>query len=162
MSKVANPTIIVTVPRPPSANRMFQRKMTKKGRRDLTPEYKEWRDKAGWLLRMQLVGVPEIMCRFDVSIEVPISRMDTDNAIKPLLDLCQLVHLISNDGNQNRVEIVPSDRADCVLRFTPLPDMGAIRKATKISTRPAPRRPGAAVNQMSIAQYRKLHAKGFV
>jgi Holliday junction resolvase RusA-like endonuclease len=110
---------------------MFQRRMTKKGRRDLTPEYKEWRDRAGWLLKMQLVGVPEITCRFNVSIEVPISRMDVDNHTKPLLDLCQNVHLISNDGNTNKIEIVPVDRPDCRLAFWPLPEMGSVRAPAK-------------------------------
>lgn len=126
------PTVILTVPVPPSANRMFQRRLTKRGKRNLTPEYKEWRDKAGWIARMQMIGIPAITCRFNVSIEVPISRKDTDNHVKPLLDLCQLVNIISNDGNVNELRIVPTDRTDCLLAFVPLPEMGGIRKPASI------------------------------
>ena len=110
---------------------MFQRRITKRGKRDLTPEYKAWRDKAGWLAKMQLIGAEEIKCRFNVSIEVPISRRDTDNSIKPLLDLCQLIHAISNDGNQNEVRIIPTNRDDCMISLTPLPEMGSVRAPAK-------------------------------
>jgi Holliday junction resolvase RusA-like endonuclease len=144
------PTVVVTVPRPPSANRMFQRRLTKKGKRNLTPEYKEWRDRAGWLLKTQIVGVPEIVCRFNVAVEVPITRMDTDNFLKPLLDLCQSTHLISNDGNQNRVTIIPAHRDDCMLAFWPLPEMDGVRKPAKVVSyrgRPAPKPGGLSVKK---------------
>src|ERR1700689_3013554 len=110
---------------------MFQLRMTRRGKRNITTEYKAWRDKAGWLARMQLVGAEEITCRFNVTIEVPISRRDTDNSLKPLLDLCQLVHAISNDGNQNEVRIVPATRDDCMVALTPLPEMGGVRAPAK-------------------------------
>lgn len=125
------PTIVLYLPVPPSANRMFERRVTKHGKRNLTPEYKAWRDKAGWLSRMQLVGANEITCRFNVAIEVPVSRKDTDNHIKPLLDLCQLIHAISNDGNMNEVRIVPADRDDCMVALTPLPELGGVRHPAK-------------------------------
>lgn len=148
------PEIILTVPVPPSANRMFERRLTKRGKRNLTPEYKAWRDKAGWIARMQLVGASEITCRFDVSIEVPISRADTDNRIKPLLDLCQLVHAISNDGNMNEVRIVPTDRTDCCIALTPLPDMGGVRKPASVVWRTS----GPSKPRPTAAQLRKVAA----
>jgi hypothetical protein len=42
------PAVVINFPRPTSANRMFSRQMTRHGHRDLTPEYKAWRDEAGW------------------------------------------------------------------------------------------------------------------
>lgn len=138
--------VFLTLPKPPSANRMFQRAITKRGKRRLTPEYLAWRDSAGWLARMQLVGVPRIDCRFNVRIEVPISRRDTDNFVKPLLDLCQLVGAISNDGNAHKVEVEPVQREDCMLALSPLPEMGGVRAPARAisgrGARPAPARRG--------------------
>lgn len=128
---LSGPTIILAVPRPPSANAMFQRRLTKRGKRNLTPEYKAWRDKAGWLAKVQVIGIPPIDVRFDAAIEVPISRRDTDNHIKPLLDLLQNIGLITNDGNANEVRIVPVDREDCMIALTPRPDLGHVRTPAK-------------------------------
>ena len=137
------PTIILTVPCPPSANRMFQRRLTKKGKRNLTPEYKAWRDEAGWLARMQIMGAQPIDCRFNAAIEVPISRKDTDNHIKPLMDLCQLVHVITNDGNMHQVVITPTDRTDCLIALTP-PERRSRRRLPWLrSPLPAMRRTGS-------------------
>lgn len=139
------PTILLTVPVPPSANRMFQRRLTKRGKRTLTPEYKAWRDEAGWIARMQLAGVPMIGCRFDVEIQVPISSRDTDNWIKPLLDLCQNIGAVTNDGNQRRVTVTPAARRDCMIALTELPDEPDVRKPVKPRFyRSTPRKPAAA------------------
>jgi Holliday junction resolvase RusA-like endonuclease len=116
------PTVVIYFPRPVSANKMFMRQMTRKGHRDLTPEYKEWRDRAGWEVKMQLVGFEPITCLFNVTIEVPRSRMDLDNHLKPILDLCQMVGVISNDRNAVGINIVPADREDCMAAFYALPD----------------------------------------
>lgn len=111
---------------------MFAQSITRRGKKNLTREYKAWRDEAGWLARVQLVGVPEIMCRFNVEIEVPISWRDTDNWIKPLLDLCQRIHAVSNDGNQHEPRVTPTNRKDCKITLTPLPEMGRVRKPAKV------------------------------
>ena len=148
--------ITIFVPPPPSANRMFGRRLTKRGKRLLTPEYMAWRDSAGWEAKRQLIGVPRIDGRFDVSIEVPVSRKDLDNHVKPLLDLCQRVGLISNDGNTAAISIVPADRADCVLRFTERPDLGGVRPAAK----PVWRTSGPVKGKPSAARIAKAHAAG--
>ena len=118
------PSIILYVPVPPSANAMFGRAMTRKGRRVLTPAYMEWRDRAGWIARTQVMGAEAIACRFDVHVEVPPGRIDLDNYLKPLLDLCQNIHAITNDRNQNDTRIVRRDRTDVMIALTPRPDLG--------------------------------------
>jgi Holliday junction resolvase RusA-like endonuclease len=122
------PAVVINFPRPPSANRMFLRQMTRRGRRDLTPEYKAWRDEAGWLVKMQIVGLETIACRFNIVVEVPRSRMDLDNHLKPILDLAQNLDIITNDRNCAGITITPADRSDCMAAFWCLPEMGAVRK----------------------------------
>ena len=81
---------------------MFLRQMTRRGHRDLTaPEYKAWRDEAGWLVKMQIVGLETIVTKFRVVIEVPrSSRIDLDNHLKPILDLAQNMGIISNPSER--------------------------------------------------------------
>ncbi len=124
---IEQPAVVISFPRPPSANRMFLRQMTRCGHRDLTPEYKTWRDAAGWLVKMQIVGLETITCRFNVTIEVPHSRMDLDNHIKPILDLAQNMGIISNDANAAGIAITPADRPDCMAAFWCLPEMDGVR-----------------------------------
>ena len=128
---IEQPVLIIHFPRPPSANRMFMRQMTRRGRRDLTPEYKAWRDRAGWIVKTQIVGFATIACRFRVEIQVPHSRMDIDNQIKPILDLAQNLGIIANDGNAAGIEVTPTDRDDCMVAFWELPDMGGVRPAAR-------------------------------
>ena len=126
------PVVVIHFPRPPSANRMFLRQMTRRGHRDLTPEYKAWRDEAGWAVKMQIVGLETITCRFNIVVEVPrSSRVDLDNNLKPILDLAQNMGIISNDRNCAGISITPADRADCLAAFWTLPEMGEIRKQAK-------------------------------
>jgi Holliday junction resolvase RusA-like endonuclease len=136
------PDVVINFPRPPSANRMFLRQMTRRGHRDLTPEYKAWRDEAGWLVRMQIVGLETIACRFNIVVEVPqSSRVDLDNNLKPILDLAQNMGIISNDRNCAGITITPADRSDCMAAFWRLPEMGAVRKQAP------PRRAGRTWNK---------------
>ncbi len=121
--------MIVTMPRPPSTNKLWSR--GGKGKRVRSPAYTQWLHDAGWIVRMQMVGIPPIDCRFNVQIEVPISRRDTDNWTKPCLDLCQHVGVVTNDGNMHKVEVVPVDRDDCRVAFWPLPEMGSVRAKAK-------------------------------
>jgi Holliday junction resolvase RusA-like endonuclease len=122
------PTVVIHFPRPTSANKMFSRQMTRRGHRDLTPEYKAWRDEAGWAVKMQIVGLLTITTRFNIVIEVPrTSRTDLDNNVKPILDLAQNLGIISNDKNCAGITITPADRTDCMAAFWPLPEMGAVR-----------------------------------
>jgi Holliday junction resolvase RusA-like endonuclease len=153
------PDLVLHMPVPPSVNRMYLRSMTRRGHRNLTPEYKAWRDKAGWDVKMQLAGVPEITCRFNALIEVPISwRRDTDGHIKPIFDLLELVGVISNDGNQHEVKVIPTDRTDCMVALTTLPLMGGIRKrrrGTWQTSKPGKPQPRFTVSAVTVTRLRK-------
>jgi Holliday junction resolvase RusA-like endonuclease len=131
------PAVVINFPRPTSANRMFSRQMTRRGHRDLTPEYKAWRDEAGWAVKMQIVGLVTITSRFNITIEVPrSSRVDLDNNVKPILDMAQNMGIISNDKNCAGITITPADRTDCMAAFWPLPEMGAVRRPAPKGARP--------------------------
>jgi Holliday junction resolvase RusA-like endonuclease len=117
------------MPRPPSTNKLWARGA--KGQRIQSNEYAEWLTKAGWIVKMQIVGLAPIDCRFDLVIEVPISRRDTGNWEKPICDLCEHVGVVTNDGNARNITIMPVERDDCMAAFWPLPDMGGIRKTAK-------------------------------
>ena len=148
------PAIIVTIPTPPSLNKLW---VTAPGKpRVRSSEYRAWAERAGWLLRMQIVGMAPLDCRFNLDIEVPISRRDTGNFEKALCDLCESCGVVTNDGNAHRITVTPTERTDCLLAFTPLPEMGAVRAPAGAKGRPKggrrarrtfaphPKRPGLA------------------
>ena len=84
-----------------------------------------------------MVGAPPIDCRFNVIIEVPVSRRDSDKRwAKATMDLCESVGLITNDGNVNEINIRPMPRADVAVALWCLPAMDGVRKQA------APRRAG--------------------
>jgi Holliday junction resolvase RusA-like endonuclease len=134
----APPDRIVTMPPCPSTNALWVRAPGKP--RVRSPEYRAWAEHAGWDVRRQLVGVPPIDCRFNVLIEVPISRRDTSNWEKATLDLCETVGLVANDGNSNEVLIRPVAREDVMVALWVLPEMGAVRAPVAARVRPAMRR----------------------
>jgi Holliday junction resolvase RusA-like endonuclease len=125
----APPDRCVTMPRPPSTNRLWIRAPGKP--RVRSPEYSAWLVEAGWEVRRQLVGQPPIDCRFNVVIEVPISRRDSGNFEKPTMDLCETVGLVTNDGNAHEINIRPMPRDDVMVAIWCLPEMGAVRKAAR-------------------------------
>ena len=46
---------------------------------------------------MQIIGIPFIKGKFRIRVEVPASRRDLDNNLKPILDLCQAIGVITDD-----------------------------------------------------------------
>jgi hypothetical protein len=86
---------------------------------------------------MQWVGMPPIACRFNADIQVPISRRDTDNWSKSILDLLQHVGIITNDGNVHKLTIEPMKRVDCLIVMTPLPEMEQVRGAAHLKQQKA-------------------------
>lgn len=131
------PFVVVTMSKPPSANRIW-RTVPGMRRPVRSAEYVEWLRSESWNVKRQIIGMKPLDCRFDLTIEVPISRRDTDNWAKPIGDLCQYAGVVTNDGNVNRVTITPTRRTDCSVAFWPLPDMDGVRKAA------SPRPVGAA------------------
>ena len=130
----APPDRIVTMPPCPSLNKLWIRGSGKA--RVRSPEYRAWLLVAGWEVRRQIIGALPIDCRFNVLIEVPISRRDTANWEKATMDLCESVGLITNDGNSCEVLIRPVARADVAVALWCLPGMDGVRKQA------APRRAG--------------------
>lgn len=124
------PFVSVTMSRPPSTNKLWARGPG--GRRVRSEAYRDWLIAAGWEVKMQIVGMEPIACRFDLTIEVPISRRDTDNWAKPVGDLCQRVGIVTNDGNVHQVTITPVARDNVMAAFWLLPDMEGVRKAAKV------------------------------
>lgn len=129
MSEAARPDVIVTMSRPPSTNKLWARGAG--GRRVQSAEYKAWLTAAGWEVKRQIVGMEPLACRFDLTIEVPISRRDSDNWLKPISDLCEHVGVVTNDGNMHRVTVTPVERDDCLAAFWSLPEMGGVRKPAR-------------------------------
>lgn len=134
------------IARPFSANRMLERRMLKNGRRNFTREYAAWCAEMGWSLKIETSNVPQVTCRFDVTIELPPTRMDTDNTTKPILDLAQRIGLITNDRNVNAIRTVRTDdREDILVVMTMRPDLTVrsktARKPSTIRARSKPKTP---------------------
>lgn len=121
--------IILTIPNPPSLNKLWARKGG--GGRTKSREYRAWLTAAGWEVRRQAVGMVPLACRYDMTINVPISRRDTGNWEKPIGDLLQAVGVVTNDGNIHALIVCPMARNDCMVALTPLPDMGGVRKPAR-------------------------------
>ena len=122
----APPDRIVTMPPCPSLNKLWIRGSGKA--RVRSPEYRAWLLVAGWEVRRQIVGALPIDCRFNVIIEVPVSRRDSDNWAKATMDLCEHVGLLTNDGNAFEIVIRPRPRTDVMVALWCLPAMDGVRK----------------------------------
>lgn len=89
-------TIQLTLPYPPSANRLWTR--TKKGMRR-TDEYLAWLDEAGWTAKEQRVGGIRGPYKISIHAARPDKRVrDLGNLIKATEDLLQHVGVIENDS----------------------------------------------------------------
>jgi Holliday junction resolvase RusA-like endonuclease len=123
----APPDRIFHMPVPPSTNALWVRVGGATRTRARSPAYNAWIEEAGWSLRTQLRGCPPITCRFNALIEVPVSRRDTGNWEKPVMDLLEHVGAITNDGNAHEIIIRPAPRTDVMVALWALPDMGGVR-----------------------------------
>ena len=125
----APPDRVVTMARPPSTNALWVRAPGKpRVRLRLTATGYARR---GGTCGARLPGMPPIDCRFNVVIEVPISKRDSGNFEKPTMDLCEHVGLVTNDGNAHEINIRPVPREDVMVAIWCLPEMGEIRKQAK-------------------------------
>jgi Holliday junction resolvase RusA-like endonuclease len=152
-------TYALSLPLPPPANAMWRHqtgrmKVSATGKRFAAPvtlsdRYKEWLDRAGWIVKQQMPGLPPdglIQGRFSVLIEYPIAlRGDEDAYDKPLFDLLQRANVIRNDKGIYGRDVVRVDRADVMIALTDLggTPMPISRKARSWS-KPRPERPTAA------------------
>lgn len=97
------PGIALELPAPPSANRMYHivRVRARGGTATiaLTPEYRAWKQAAGWEVAALRKGrqAPSDGRPLVIEIYVCQSNHDIDNLIKPTLDALQLGGAIKND-----------------------------------------------------------------
>lgn len=105
--------VILLLPLPPSANRLWRNNR-------LSPEYRTWKEAAGWEAKTQLVGVPTIKGAFAVKIELPPGRCDLDNMVKPLLDLCQAAGAIANDKHNAEMHVYRLEREGVLVELRAL------------------------------------------
>jgi Holliday junction resolvase RusA-like endonuclease len=121
--QAAPPPIILTVPLPPSVNRMFRD--SSKGRAK-SKAYQDWLGHAGWVLRLQRPGSIHGRVLVIVSAEQAGAGSDIDNRIKALFDLLVAHKVIDDDSmivgfcaawapacnRQARVMIIPAAPMD--------------------------------------------------
>ena len=92
----------LTLPIPPSANRLWRRAGSTIHR---SQEYVRWREAALWALAEQGV-LPEDRHRGPVAVRIDLVGpvgIDTDNAIKATLDILQHAGLYANDRQVRRL-----------------------------------------------------------
>lgn len=140
-------------------------KVSKTGKRFAAPvtlsdRYKEWLDRAGWIVKQQMPGMPSgglIEGRFSVEIEYPINiRGDEDAYEKPLFDLLQRMNVIRNDKGIYGHTVRRVERDDVCIALTDLggPPMPISKKARTWS-KPRAERP----TQARIAAIGRIRAK---
>jgi Holliday junction resolvase RusA-like endonuclease len=117
--------ISVTLPLPPSVNRLYVR--TRAGV-VCSSRYLRWKRDAGWVIRAARVR-PLVCESYDAIIYVP-QRMkgDIDNRIKAILDLFVSLELVPDDRRVARVTASRSNTTlpgtcDVVLRVVALPEI---------------------------------------
>lgn len=116
--------IMVDLPAPPSANRLWRqgRMGGKRGARAIqyaSPEYTAWKQSAGILLNCERRGMSITgRAKIEVRLGKQHALRDGDNSLKPLCDLCQLVGLVANDNQFRDWHIWFDDRVPkgrCVM-----------------------------------------------
>lgn len=99
------PYLCITLPLPPSANRIW-RKM--RGHVVKSDEYRAWKDAAARDVAHQLGGDGPLL-HFAALIILPRCRIDPDNRIKPLLDAMQAGGAIEDDKHLRRLVLTVDD-----------------------------------------------------
>jgi len=149
------PTISISLPRPPSTNRLHYQPPGFK-RRIRTPEYAKWLTEAGWEARRQLIGVPAIAGSFRTKITVPSASLrDLDNnGIKAILDLLSRVNAINDDsGNTPPMTIDASDRSDWLVELWDLGGEPVRKRITYQVRKPRPVKTSTAAKLAAAHRY---------
>lgn len=127
--------ISLTLPLPPSANRLHRRGRDSTGAVVMhkSGEYRDWIKRAGQLALIQVAG-DAVPYRYAMRIVLPETRKDADNYIKPIGDLLQKAHVITNDKHLCRllVEVNRAREADTMLvELWALPDAAPVQRPRK-------------------------------
>lgn len=105
------PSIILKLPVPPTTNNLF---MTVGRKRVRSKRYRTWLDQAGWELQRQRVGCIGGPWEADIALPAGL-RGDTDNYIKPLLDLLVKHQVVDDDKHCRRVSIAKAMTVGTVI-----------------------------------------------
>lgn len=121
--------IILVLPLPPSANKLWQPGITRKGKAGLFKRdiYETWTAEAKTAARLQ-AGGRVIGEEYHLHLVLPLGRGDPDNCIKALQDACQAAGVIRNDKLLRRLVLdvdVTRETPTALLEFS-LPDGGPI------------------------------------
>jgi len=102
------PDIVLVLPLPPSANRIWR---MSNGVQHKSGEYKTWLRDAGIMVARQ-AGGDRCPYLFEVRITLPPTRRDPDNSLKPTLDLLQACGVVANDRYARLISIAVDVRRD--------------------------------------------------
>lgn len=110
-----------TIDVPPSANAIWR---NVKGRTLKSRLYRQWLDKARWMIFSQHDGEPLAgPTTVQISLRRPRANADLDNRIKPTLDALQSGKAIANDKQVTSIHAAWADHDGC--RVTVTPDVAA-------------------------------------
>ena len=90
----------LTIPAPPSVNKLFKSLMPRGGKpggRAKTKDYKDWLAEAGWMVREQMVDAVPGRVIVTISVERESLLADIDNRCKAILDLLVACKVIEDD-----------------------------------------------------------------
>ena len=117
--------IQLTLPVPPSANRLWR---NGQGRTFKSAEYMGWLANGGLACAEQTHG-DHLPGAYAIAITLPKTRIDPDNAIKPVQDLLQRAGIVANDRYMRRLSLdVDEARTDVLVRLWALPSPPKTRK----------------------------------
>jgi Holliday junction resolvase RusA-like endonuclease len=164
--------IALNLPLPPPANAMWRHqtgrmKRSKTGKRfsapvTLSDRYKEWLDRAGWIVKQQMPGLPAdglIQGRFSVLLEYPVGiRADEDAYEKPLFDLLQRTNVIRNDKGIYGHVVRRAERDDVLIVLTDLggPPLAAAKKQRTWSPPRSPRPTASTIARVNKIRNRVM------
>lgn len=114
-------SVTLTLPVPPSVNKMFKNIYSKRGGRADSKAYVDWKGHASWMLRSQ--HPPHIDGRVlaVVSVERGNAHADIDNRIKALFDVIVREGVIDDDSLITGFCVAWAPKADLLARIMLVP-----------------------------------------
>lgn len=114
----AKTLIELRLPFPPSQNHLWMK--TKNGMAR-TPQYRDWRESAGWQVKMQRPGKIEGPYKIHVDVARRKGRIDLDNvALKAVQDLLVEHQVIRDDSDCKELSASWYDGIGVTVRIEPL------------------------------------------
>jgi Holliday junction resolvase RusA-like endonuclease len=129
------PDIMLTLPLPPSTNRIVRGGMTFGGRRNFySPKtYREWQSLVLALCAAQGAG-DRIPYRYRMRMTLPEQRKDPSNLIKPVEDVLQKARVIANDKHMRSfaLDVDPArEPGSMLVELWGLPDLAPKKRGPR-------------------------------